>query len=79
MGIRSDTDGTIFPSICNVIILITFRILKQTYNIYIYMKQLFITLLALAVCSYAQARRTYNFNSDWRIDKAKKTVTLPHA
>lgn len=77
MGIHSDTDGTIFPSICNVIILITFRILKQTYNIY--MKQLFITLLALVVCSYAQARRTYNFNSDWRIDKAKKTVTLPHA
>lgn len=26
-----------------------------------------------------EARDTYNFNSDWRIDKQKNTVTLPHA
>ena len=25
------------------------------------------------------ARETYNFNSDWRIEKQKQTVTLPHA
>ena len=33
----------------------------------------------LAVCIGANARDTYNFNSDWRIEKQKKTVTLPHA
>lgn len=27
----------------------------------------------------AHARDTYNFNSEWRIDKQKCTVTLPHA
>ena len=27
----------------------------------------------------AAARDTYNFNSDWRIEKQKKLVTLPHA
>ncbi len=27
----------------------------------------------------AGARDTYNFNSDWRIEKQKATVTLPHA
>lgn len=36
------------------------------------------TLAVLASCC-AQARQTYNFNSGWRIDKTKKTVTLPHA
>ncbi len=33
--------------------------------------------LAFAVNS--TARDTYNFNSNWRIDKHKQTVTLPHA
>lgn len=36
-------------------------------------------LLALVPSSVLTARTTYNFNSDWRIDKQKKTVTLPHA
>ena len=34
---------------------------------------------AMATATAAQARDTYNFNSDWRIDKQKRTVTLPHA
>ncbi len=33
----------------------------------------------LAVVASATARDTYNFNSNWRIDKHKQTVTLPHA
>ena len=33
----------------------------------------------LAVVASAMARDTYNFNSNWRIDKHKQTVTLPHA
>ena len=33
----------------------------------------------LALAMNAAARDTYNFNSDWRIDKHKETVTLPHA
>lgn len=35
-------------------------------------------LLLLAALP-GQARETYNFNSSWRIDNQKKTVTLPHA
>ncbi len=34
---------------------------------------------ALALTATATARDTYNFNSNWRIDKHKTTVTLPHA
>ncbi len=33
----------------------------------------------LATAAGATARDTYNFNSNWRIDKHKQTVTLPHA
>ena len=33
----------------------------------------------LAAAASATARDTYNFNSNWRIDKHKQTVTLPHA
>ena len=33
----------------------------------------------VALAMNAEARDTYNFNSDWRIDKHKNTVTLPHA
>ena len=37
-------------------------------------------LSALVACALSlQARTTYNFNADWRIDRQKKTVTLPHA
>lgn len=35
--------------------------------------------LALFSALGAEARETYNFNSNWRIDKQKKEVTLPHA
>ncbi len=44
-------------------------------------KRLNSMLLAMAalVAIPAQARDTYNFNSDWKINKQKKTVTLPHA
>lgn len=42
-------------------------------------KKLFIGALALLSALGIKARETYNFNSDWRIDKQKKTVTLPHA
>jgi beta-galactosidase len=44
------------------------------------MKQLIITIiLALVASCWAEARQTYNFNSDWHIDHARKAVTLPHA
>ena len=33
----------------------------------------------LALALNAAARDTYNFNSDWRIEKQKNLVTLPHA
>ena len=33
----------------------------------------------LATAASATARDTYNFNSNWRIDKHKQAVTLPHA
>jgi hypothetical protein len=36
-------------------------------------------VLLLFIAVGVQARQTYNFNSDWRIDKQKHTVTLPHA
>lgn len=39
-------------------------------------KKLFIGALALLSALGIKARETYNFNSDWRIDKQKKTVTL---
>lgn len=39
---------------------------------------LLIAAFTLLCCS-AEARQTYNFNSGWRIDNQKKTVTLPHA
>ena len=42
-------------------------------------KKLFIGALALLSALGIKARETYNFNSDWRIDKQTKTVTLPHA
>lgn len=35
------------------------------------------SLMALATAT--EARDTYNFNSDWHINKQKKAVTLPHA
>lgn len=38
-----------------------------------------LALAALAFATGATARDTYNFNSSWRIDKQKHTVTLPHA
>ena len=37
------------------------------------------SMMTLAVAVNVDARVTYNFNSDWRIDEQKKTVTLPHA
>ena len=41
-------------------------------------KKLFILASVLmAVITQVTARETYNFNSDWRIDQQKKTVTLP--
>ncbi len=42
-------------------------------------KKIFLWALALLSALGTEARETYNFNSDWRIDKQKKTVTLPHA
>ena len=43
-------------------------------------KKLFtLACLLLACLTQATARETYNFNSDWRIDQQKKTVTLPRA
>ena len=33
----------------------------------------------IALAANAAARDTYNFNSNWRIDKQKRMVTLPHA
>lgn len=38
-------------------------------------------MLAAAIAGSVgmQARETYNFNSGWKIDKQKQTVTLPHA
>ena len=41
-------------------------------------KQLLI-VAGLLLATNATARDTYNFNSDWRIGKSKKTVTLPRA
>ena len=38
-----------------------------------------LTVALMAVAIGANARETYNFNSEWRIEKQKKTVTLPHA
>ncbi len=43
------------------------------------LKQLLALALALLTSGAAEARQTYNFNSNWRIDNQKKTVTLPHA
>ena len=42
------------------------------------LKQLLI-VAGLLLATNATARDTYNFNSDWRIGKSKKTVTLPRA
>lgn len=36
-------------------------------------------LLAVLFAADSYSRTTYNFNSNWRIDKQKTTVTLPHA
>ncbi|MBO5186428.1 MAG: beta-galactosidase [Prevotella sp.] len=47
-------------------------------NMGITFKQL-LTVTCMTVVMSAAARDTYNFNSGWRIDKQKKTVTLPHA
>lgn len=38
-----------------------------------------LTIAGIAIATSAGARDTYNFNSDWRIGKLKRTVTLPHA
>lgn len=40
-------------------------------------RQLILSAL-VATAIGAEARDTYNFNSDWRIDKQKNTVTLPY-
>lgn len=37
------------------------------------------TAVAVLMAAGGQARDTYNFNSNWRINKQKRTVTLPHA
>ena len=42
-------------------------------------KTIMIVALALLATVSAEARETYNFNSGWRIDQQKQTVTLPHA
>lgn len=42
------------------------------------MKKNVLALLLMLSISIS-ARETYNFNSDWHIDKQKKSVTLPHA
>ena len=42
-------------------------------------RRIFILALTLLSMLAVKARETYNFNSGWRIDKQKKTVTLPHA
>lgn len=39
----------------------------------------FIVFAMLLSVYTASARQTYNFNSDWTIDKTGKAVTLPHA
>lgn len=41
-------------------------------------KQLLI-VAGLLLATNATARDTYNFNSDWKIGKSKKTITLPRA
>ena len=41
------------------------------------MKQRLLAILLLFGCLSAQARDTYNFNSDWEL--GSKKVTLPHA
>lgn len=38
-----------------------------------------LTFALLAVATGAAGRETYNFNSGWKIDGHRKTVTLPHA
>ncbi|MBQ9672818.1 MAG: beta-galactosidase [Prevotella sp.] len=42
-------------------------------------RPIMIVALALLATVSAEARETYNFNSGWRIDQQKQTVTLPHA
>lgn len=48
--------------------------LRQTKNF-----RLLVGMLALLNVLSTEARETFNFNADWRIDKQKQTVTLPHA
>ena len=44
------------------------------------MRHLFSILMAIVAATFSTtARETYNFNSGWKIDNQKKTVTLPHA
>ena len=39
----------------------------------------FLLTVATALAVGSNARDTYNFNSNWRIDEQKKLITLPHA
>ena len=41
--------------------------------------RLLVGMLTLLNVLSVEARETFNFNADWRIDKQKQTVTLPHA
>ena len=41
--------------------------------------KIYLSILTLATTININARDTYNFNSDWKIDQQEKTVTLPHA
>ncbi len=41
--------------------------------------RLLLTFALMAASMGADGRETYNFNSGWRIDRQKNTVTLPHA
>lgn len=43
------------------------------------MSRIFILIFIIFSALGTKARETYNFNSNWRIDKQKKEVTLPHS
>ena len=70
-----------FPIYNKIIVYICItKCLKLKNHIDTQMKLKCILIIAAATIAIAaSARDTYNFNSNWRIGKEKKTVTLPHA
>ena len=53
---------------------------KLTSKAFLHLGSRMLALMALLLCvKTATARQTFNFNSNWTIDKSGKTVTLPHA